>query len=213
VISYTGDVILRSASAIIRPYADGSDDLGSDSFRFNKLFLKTGVKVAGLDTIDSNGRVNINAIPRDTAGLIIEAQGAGFYPMYVNPNGRYTPAAHSHTEVYPGGGVGTGHVGDTTTYWGCIAGDSIWYNALGHMDYMDDLAIIKGLRMSKKVDKLGIPLIDNKSLPEAIRSKSGLIHGGHLLGLALGAIKQLNAKVDELSRKLEAYESRYKVSG
>jgi hypothetical protein len=206
-------VILRAQSAIIRPYADGSDDLGSDSFRFNKLFLKTGVKVAGLDTIDSNGRVNINAIPRDTAGLIIEAQGAGFYPMYVNPNGRYAPATHDHANLYPSGGVNTGKCGDTTTYWNVVAGDSVWYNALGHMDFMDDLAIIKGLRMSKKIDKLGIPLIDNRSLPEAIRSKSGLIHGGHLLGLALGAIKQLNAKVDELSRKLEAYESRYKVSG
>jgi hypothetical protein len=213
VVSYTGDLILRTQSAIIRPYADGSDDLGSDSFRFNKLKLKDSLHVAGVEVVQNTGRVNINAIPRDTAGLILEAQGTGFYPMYVNPNGRYIPAAHSHSEVFPSGGVGTGHVGDTTTYWGCIAGDSIWYYALGHMDYMDDLAIIKGLKMSKKVDALGVPLIDNKSLPEAIRSKSGLIHGGHLLGLALGAIKQLNAKVDELSRKLEAYESRYKVSG
>jgi hypothetical protein len=213
VVSYTGDLILRAASTIIRPYADGSDDLGCDSFRFNKLFLKTGVKVAGVDTIDNNGRVNINAIPRDTAGLILEAEGTDFYPMYVNPNGRYAPAPHDHVNLYPSGGVNTGKCGDTTTYWNVVAGDSVWYNALGHMDFMDDLAIIKGLKISKKVDKLGIPLIDNKSLPEAIRSKSGLIHGGHLLGLALGAIKQLNAKVDELSRKLEAYESRYKVSG
>jgi hypothetical protein len=40
----------------------------------------------------------------------------------------------------------------------------------------------------------GVPLIDNKSLPEAMRSKEGLIHGGHLLGLVLGH-KQLTAKV------------------
>ena len=76
-----------------------------------------------------------------------------------------------------------------------MAGDSVWYNALGHMDYMDDLAVIKRIKMSKKVDAQGVPLIDNKSLPEEMRSKSGLVHGGHLLGLAIGAIKQLNAKV------------------
>jgi hypothetical protein len=56
--------------------------------------------------------------------------------------------------------------------------------------------------MSRKVDKQGVPLIDNKSLPEAIRSKEGLVHGGHLLGLALGAIKQLNAKVEALEKEL-----------
>ena len=57
--------------------------------------------------------------------------------------------------------------------------------------------------MSEKVDSLGVPLIDNKSLPEAICSKEGLVHGGHLLGLALGAIKQLNAKVDALEKELQ----------
>ena len=75
------------------------------------------------------------------------------------------------------------------------------------MDYMDDLAVIKGIRMSEKVDKLGVPLIDNKSLPEAIRSKEGLVHGGHLLGLAFGAIKQLNAKIETLEKKLEKMRS------
>ena len=96
VVSYVGDLILRAQSQIIRPYADGSDDLGSPSFRFDEVYVKTGIKVAGVDTIDANGRLNINAMPRDAAGLIIEAQGAGFYPMYVEPDGRYTPAAHAH---------------------------------------------------------------------------------------------------------------------
>jgi hypothetical protein len=124
--------------------------------------------------------------------------------MYVNPNGRYTPASHEsgHGNLYPAGGSGTGYCGSTSNYWACVAGDSIWYNALGHMDYMDDLSIIKGIRMSEKVDKLGVSLIDNKSLPESMRSKEGLVHGGHLLGLALGAIKQLNAKVEALEKQL-----------
>ena len=208
VVSYTGDLILRAASAIIRPYADGSDDLGSPSFRFNKLYLKDSLHVADFEVVDSSGIINIDCMPRDAAGLILEAQGAGFYPMYVNPNGRYTPAAHSHPNLYPSGGSGTGYCGSTSDYWSCVAGDSVWYNALGHMDYLDDLAVIKRIKMSKKVDSHGVPLIDNQSLPEEMRSKSGLIHSGHLLGLALGAIKQLNAKVEELSRRLEAQEKR-----
>ncbi len=67
---------------------------------------------------------------------------------------------------------------------------------------MDDLAVIKGIRLSEKVDRFGVPLIDNKSLPEAVRSKEGLVHGGHVLGLALGAIKQLTAKVEALEKEL-----------
>jgi hypothetical protein len=39
-------------------------------------------------------------MPRGTAGLVLEAQGAGFYCMYVDPNGRYAPAAHDHNGVY-----------------------------------------------------------------------------------------------------------------
>lgn len=204
-VTYAGDLILNSAlNHLIRPNTDGSDSLGNSSFRWGYVYVKSGIKVAGVDTIDSNGRLNINAMPRDTAGFIIEAQGAGFYPTYVNPNGRYTPASHEsgHGNLYPSGGSGTGNCGSTSNYWACVAGDSVWYNALGHMDYMDDLAVIKGIRISKKIDKLGVPLIDNNSLPEAVRSKEGLVHGGHLLGLALGAIKQLNAKVEALEREL-----------
>ncbi len=137
---------------------------------------------------------------------MLEAQGAGFWPMYVNPNGRYAPPAHDHANLYPSGGSGTGYCGSTSNYWSCVAGDSVWYNALGHMDFLDDLAAIMKIRPSGKTDPKGIPLIANESLPEELRS-AGLVNGGHLLGLALGAIKQLNAKVDMLKRQVEAYET------
>jgi hypothetical protein len=102
VVTYEGGLILLAASHLIRPNTDGSDSLGNASFRFDYGYFKSGVRVDGVDTIDGDRRLNINAIPRDTAGLIIEAQGAGFYPMYVNPNGRYTPAAHSHQSLVRG---------------------------------------------------------------------------------------------------------------
>jgi hypothetical protein len=207
IVSYAGDLIAYSANHLIRPITDGSDDLGNGTFRFGSAYLKNNLYVAGWEVVANTGRINMSSMPQDAAGYVLEAQGAGFWPMYVNPNGRYAPASHNHANMYPAGGNNTGACGDTGTYWHVVAGDSVWYNALGHMDYMDDLSVIKGIRMSKKVDKMGVPLIDNKSLPEAMRSKEGLVHGGHLLGLALGAIKQLNEKVETLEKQLERMRS------
>jgi hypothetical protein len=105
--------------------------------------------------------------------------------------------------MYPAGGNNTGACGDTSTYWHVVAGDSVWYNALGHMDMIDDLAAIKKIKRSERTDKKGVPLIDANSLPEEVRSEEGMIHAGHLMGLALGAIKQLNEKVEMLKKELE----------
>jgi hypothetical protein len=155
-----------------------------------------------------SGLLAVSQLPQDTAGLVLEAQGAGFWPMYVNPNYRYLPAGHtSHANLYPSGGGGTGYVGDTTTFWACVAADSVWYNALGHMDFLDDLATLRNIRAGKKTDEKGVPLIDNESLPEQMRSKSGLVHGGHLLGLLIGAIKQLDAKVKRLEEGVQEKEN------
>jgi hypothetical protein len=206
-VSYAGDLIAYSANHLIRPITDGSDDLGNGTFRFGSAYLKNNLYVAGWEVVANTGRINMSSMPRDSAGLVLEAQGPNFYPIYVNPNGRYAPASHNHANMYPAGGNNTGACGDTSTYWHVVAGDSVWYNALGHMDYMDDLAVIKRIKTSKKVDVHGVPLIDNKSLPEEMRSKSGLVHGGHILGLALGAIKQLNAKVEALEKELEKMHS------
>ncbi len=199
-----GDLILESAiNHLIRPNSDGSDDLGNGSFRFGSAYLKNNLFVAGWEVIANTGRINMWSMPRDTSGLVLEAQGAGNYPMYVDPNGRYAPAAHNHANMYPAGGTNTGSCGDTSTYWHVIAGDSVWYNALGHMDMIDDLAAIKKIKPSERTDKKGVPLIDANSLPEEVRSDEGLIHAGHLMGLALGAIRQLNAKVETLEKELE----------
>ncbi|MEM2108289.1 MAG: hypothetical protein QXL10_03285 [Candidatus Bathyarchaeia archaeon] len=205
-VAYAGDLILRSQNAVIRPYADGSDDLGNDSFRFNKIFLRNGVKVAGVDTIGADGRVSWAGMPRGPAGYVLEAQGDGYWPMYVYPHGRYWPAPHEagHGNLFPAGGAGTGYCGSTSNYWACVAGDSVWYRALGQFDMLDDLAAIKRIKPNGKCDKNGVPLVDPESLPEHVRSEDGMIHAGHLMGLALGAIKQLNAKVEMLEKLAEA---------
>ncbi len=135
VVAYNGNLILYSATGLIQPNTDGGQDLGSSSYakRFGTIHLKNGVVVAGVQTVDSDGRVTMSAIPRDTAGLVLEAQGTGFYPMYVNPNGRYAPAAHEsgHANLYPSGGSNSGQVGNTSNYWNIIATNSMWYKAAG----------------------------------------------------------------------------------
>lgn len=96
--AYTGDLILNSAlNHLIRPNSDGSDDLGNAAFRFGSLHLKNKLYVAGWEVVSDTGRINMHSMPRDAAGLVLEAQGAEFYPMYVNPNYRYMPAAHQHS--------------------------------------------------------------------------------------------------------------------
>jgi hypothetical protein len=47
-------------------------------------------------SIVASGRFPLTRLPEGTSGYVVEAQGAGFDPMYVNPNSRYTPAGHDH---------------------------------------------------------------------------------------------------------------------
>jgi len=46
--------------------------------------------------IIASGQFPLARLPRYVSGYVLEAEGAGFDPMYVNPNGRYTPASHDH---------------------------------------------------------------------------------------------------------------------
>lgn len=48
-----------------------------------------------------------------------------------------------------------------------------------------------------------MPLADIESLPEQVRENS-LVNAGALMGLHIGAIKQLTAKVEALEKQLEA---------
>ncbi len=111
-----GDLILSANSGVIRPSADATCDLGSSGSRWSAIHVSGlgnvgWLNVAGF-TVITNGRVlqNVTAnaaiitsgqfplgrLPRSTSGYVLEAEGAGSDPMYVNPNGRYSPAAHAH---------------------------------------------------------------------------------------------------------------------
>jgi len=251
------------------PDADATYDLGSSTKRWSNLYVSGLASLGWLDianyTVITSARVlqNVTAdvgiitsgqfplarLPRGTSGYVLEAQGANFDPMYVNPNGRYTPAGHIHAagdvtsgvfaedripHVYANGmtfdggvtmGAGlnmntqaitnlaslnqamppaanSGSVGTTTTYWNCIAGNSVWYKALGQFDVLDDLAIIKRIRGNGKVDERGMPLSDPESLPPEV-TENGLINAGALTGLLIGAVKQLAAKVESLDKELK----------
>jgi hypothetical protein len=84
--SYVGQLVLHAAGGLILPSADNASQLGytATGKLFKSAHLKEELWVAGVQVVDTSGRV------------ILETQGSGFYPMYVNPNGRYTPAAHNH---------------------------------------------------------------------------------------------------------------------
>lgn len=43
------------------------------------------------------GRLSLSQMPTGTSGYVLEAAGVGSDPQYVDPNGRYLPASHSHT--------------------------------------------------------------------------------------------------------------------
>jgi len=99
----------------------------------------------------------------------------------------------------------TGAVGTTSKYWNCIAGNSVWYKALGQFDALDDLALIRRIRGNGKTDERGMPLTDLGSLPPEC-TENDLINAGALTGLLIGAVKQLAAKVESLEKQLEKAE-------
>ncbi|MCS7114546.1 MAG: hypothetical protein RMJ15_07800 [Nitrososphaerota archaeon] len=174
----------------------------------------------------TSGQFPLARLPRGPQGYVLEAQGVDYDPMYVNPNYRYQPAPHTHAgqtitpyqvscnylsaaviitsnafgDLFPLNSD-TGAVGTTAKYWNCIAGNSVWYKALGQFDALDDLALIKRIRGNGKTDEKGVPLADPESLPPEI-TENGLINAGHLTGLLIGAVKQLVAKVEQLEKRL-----------
>jgi hypothetical protein len=111
-----GDLVLSSASGVVRPFSDATYDLGSGSFRWSGLYVAGLANIGWLSVggfivitsgrvlqnvtadagIITSGRFTAAKLPEGASGYVLEAQGAGFDPMYVNPNGRYAPAGHGH---------------------------------------------------------------------------------------------------------------------
>ena len=101
------------------PNAGNTYDLGSATKKWGNLYVN-GVgdlgwlNVGGFTVITSgrvlqnvmadagiiiSGRFPFARLPEGTAGYVLEAEGTGYDPMYVNPNGRYQPAAHAHSHA------------------------------------------------------------------------------------------------------------------
>jgi hypothetical protein len=99
------------------PFDDQHGVLGSETRRWleaNIVLARLGLlHVGGYEIISSNrvlqnvtadagiitsGQFPLARLPRGTAGYVLEAEGAGFDPMYVDPNYRYSPKSHAHSE-------------------------------------------------------------------------------------------------------------------
>jgi hypothetical protein len=98
------------------PDAHATYDLGSDAKKWSSLYVNGLGKLGWLTigdyivitsgrilqnvtaaaSIITSGRFGLGRLPEGSSGYVLEAQGAGFDPMYVNPNGRYSPAGHNH---------------------------------------------------------------------------------------------------------------------
>jgi len=125
----SGDLVLSAATGVVRPYADATYDLGNASFSWSGLYVAgvgslgwlsiggytviTNTRVLQNVTADAaiiaSGRFAADRLPEGTGGYVLEAQGAGYDPMYVNPNGRYTPAGHVHAA----GDITSGTIAET----------------------------------------------------------------------------------------------------
>jgi hypothetical protein len=98
------------------PNVDNLYNLGAVGARWGNLYLAGVADVGWLNiagtivisdarilqnvTMDAglitSGKLNsLSRLPNGTSGYVLEAEGASD-PMYVNPNGRYTPAGHTH---------------------------------------------------------------------------------------------------------------------
>ncbi len=125
-----GKLVASNIACNLIPDTDGEWDIGDSTHRFASLsiydFGSFGLIKIGNTQIISAGRVlqNVTAdaaiiasgtfaiaqMPRDSAGLVLESQGAGFWPMYVNPNYRYLPASHGHVAADINGVFGESQV-------------------------------------------------------------------------------------------------------
>ena len=98
------------------PNATGTYDLGSSAKKWSNLHVNGvgylgSLNVGGFAVITSarvlqnvtaaasiitSGRFPLARLAEGTSGYVLEAQG-GLDPMYVDPNGRYTPKSHTHS--------------------------------------------------------------------------------------------------------------------
>jgi hypothetical protein len=153
----------------LQPNGDNAGQLGASDKRIADAYI-----------VKYHGTLTLSNLPRDTAGKILEAEGTEFNPMYVDPNGRYTPATHNHAagDITSGTltearipNVFTGQV----TFQGGIITNSVnctnWQLA--------DAIFANDFRMTE-AEKLGygkgIAFLDNKGKVLMVLSRNGTLH-------------------------------------
>jgi hypothetical protein len=71
-----------------------------DDLNVGTFIVITNARVLQNVTADAaiitSGQFGLGRMPRGTSGHVLEGEGASFDPMFVDPNGRYSPAGHNH---------------------------------------------------------------------------------------------------------------------
>ena len=195
-----GDLVFSAASGVVRPFADATYDLGNGSFRWSGLYVAGVGSLGWLNiggyTVITSGRVlqNVTAdaaiitsgrfttarLPEGAGGYVLEAQGDGFDPMYVNPNGRYAPAGHEHAA----GDITSGIIAEArlpNVYTGLITFQGgIVTNSVNCANWqLADAIFANGFRMTE-AEKLGfgrgIAFLDDEGRVLMVLSKNGDLH-------------------------------------
>lgn len=189
---------------------------------------RVGIGLTPQSELDINGMVRVGAPGTSpTAGSSIEIKGPGAVgtiyvydrdaPGYLNLHLNDALVLVGGGNVYPGGAHKTQDFGLPLTAWDDAYADD-WHNVadLYLLDRLDDLAVICGIQPSGEIDpRAGLPLIDDKSLPEWVftKDKEGkeVLYGPDgrpylsvkmLSSLSFGAIRQLKEWVEELEIQL-----------
>ena len=194
-----GKLVASNVACNLIPDTDGEWDLGDATHRFASIsvydFGSFGLIRIGATEIVSVGRVlqNVTAdasiitsgtlamaqMPRDTAGLVIESQGAGFWPMYVNPNYRYLPASHGHVAGDISGTLGESQV--PNVYSGVIHfNGGIITNSVNCANWqLADAIFANNFRITES-EKLGyskgLAFLNDKGKVLMVLSKNGDLH-------------------------------------
>jgi len=100
------------------PNATATYDLGSSAKKWSNLYVAGVGYLGSLNVADyevitaarvlqnvtaaaniiTSGRFPLARLPEGASGYVLEAEGGGFDPMYVDPNYRYEPKSHPHSE-------------------------------------------------------------------------------------------------------------------
>ena len=206
-----GDLVFSAATGVIRPFADATYDFGNDSYRLSGIYVAGIGKFGWLNingyTVITNTRAlqNVTAdagiitsgrfaaarLPEGASSYVLEAQGAGYDPMYVNPNGRYAPAGHAHAA----GDITSGTIAEArlpNVYTGQVTfNGGIVTNSVNCANWqLADAVFANGFRITE-AEKLGLShglaFLNQKNEILMVLDESGNLH-------LRGEIKSLQVK-------------------